>query len=291
MKILANKTILITGGSRGIGQAIGLRLASEGANIAIVAKEEPDIDLAAVVKEFISVGGKAVALTLDISDAAAIKQAVAETVKHFGGIDVLINNTSATCFTNTESTTPKQFDFLIATSVRVAFFMAQACLPYLKNAKNPHIVNISPPLTLQSKWFKDHLAFSLGKYAMSMCTLGMAEEFKEFGIAVNSLWPQTTIATQSIKNHFSDEVYKSSRWPTIMAAAAFELIKRKANECTGNFFTDEKLLREAGQNDFSQYAVVPDATLLEALYISEPSLNKKNKTRALTQDMFLDKNN
>ena len=274
---MIGKTVVITGASRGIGQAIALRYAAEGANIVIVSKDaQANID--DTVKRIPE--GKALAFNIDISDIDAIKQAVLQTVERFGGIDVLVNNTSAAILVDTEHATPEQFDLVVATSVRAAFFMAQACLPYLRKAENPHIINISPPMNdMRPHWFKDHLLFSFAKYAMSMCTIGMAEEFREGRIAVNSLWPKATIATQSIKDLFLQKVFQGSRWPTIMGDAAYELLLRK---CTGQFFTDEELLRDAGVVDFSHYAVDPNLPLMQPLFIPLESGMKP-----ITRDLFL----
>ena len=192
---------------------------------------------------------------------------MADAVDRFGCIDVLVNNTSATCFTDTLHTSSEQFDLVMSTSARAAFLLAQECFPYLKEAQNPHIINISPPLNMDVHWFKDHLAFTMAKYAMSMCTLGMSAEFQEAGIAVNSLWPQTTIATQTIKKHFLPKVYSGSRWPSIMADAAFEIALRTYREWTGQFFTDEALLRKTGVEDFTHYAVDPNVPLMQPLFI------------------------
>lgn len=283
MTFLKGKTVLITGGSQGIGQAIALRYAAAGANIVIATKDSPE-NIQSTIDQIHAAGGQGLILPVDISDENAIKQAVAEAVAKFGGIDALVNNTSATCFTNTLQTLPDQFDLIVSTSVRAAFLLSQACFPYLKLALNPHIINISPPLNLDPRDFKNHLAFSLAKYAMSLCTLGMAEEFKEAGVAVNSLWPETTIATQSIKNHFSPQVYAGSRWPSVIADAAYELIQRTSRECTGHFFTDEALLRETGVVDFSHYAVDPHATLMQALFVPV-----KSGRLPVSQDLFLSK--
>lgn len=263
---LKGKTIIITGASRGIGQGIALRYAAAGANIVVMSKDSPT-NLEKVTNQIIAAGGQGLAFDADVSDYAAIKKAVSKAVNRFGGIDVLINNVSAQCFTNALNTLPEQFDLLISTSVRAAFFMAQACFPYLKEASNPHIINISPPLNMDPHWFKNHLAFSISKNAMSMCTLGMAAEFQQAGVAVNSLWPETAIATQTIKDHFSPQVYAGSRWPSIMGDAAYELVLRPSRECSGRFFTDESLLREAGIVDFSHYAVDPNVPLMQALFI------------------------
>jgi citronellol/citronellal dehydrogenase len=275
------KTVLITGGSRGIGQAIAVRYAAAKANIVILSKDSP-ANMETTANQIATAGGQALALNIDVANHHEIKQAVSEAVDRFGSLDVLVNNTSATCFTDTLHTLPEQFDLVIATSARAAFFMSQTCFPYLKAASNPHIINISPPLQLDAHWFKDHLAFSIGKYAMSLCTLGMSEEFKRAGIAVNSLWPKTTIATQTIKDHFLPQVFAGSRWPSIMADAAYELTSRSSRECTGRFFTDEDLLREAGIVDFSHYAVDSNAPLMQALFIPADQ-----QTIPLSQGLFL----
>lgn len=279
--ILQGKTVVITGASRGIGQAIALRYAAAKANIVIVTKDLPNIT-EDVANQILAAGGQVLMLNLDISSDAAIQQAISHAISQFGGIDILVNNTSATCLTDILHTTSEQFDLVVATSVRAAYFLSQACHPYLKKASNPHIINISPPLTIDPYWFKDHLAFSIGKYAMSMCTLGMAEQFKQDRIAVNSLWPKTTIATQTIKDHFLSKVHESSRWPSIMADAAYELAMRDSQHCTGCFFTDETLLREKGLTDFSQYAVNPNSSLMQAFFLPA----EQNQSR-VPHELFL----
>lgn len=281
MAALKGKTIIVTGGSRGIGQAIALRFAGAGANVAIFTKDTPE-GVQSVRELIVAAGGKALVLSVDVSDEEAFRDAVAQTARQFGGIDVLVNNTSATCFMDTLRTTPDQFDLVMATSARAAFFLSQACVPFLKKALNPHIINISPPLTIDARWFKDHLAFSIGKYAMSLCTLGMAEEFKAAGIAVNSLWPKTTIATPTITAHFDPKVYAGSRLPSIMADAAYVLVQRSCKTCTGNFYTDEEILKETGVADFSRYAVDPSAPLMQALFVPDASY-----ITPISQDLFL----
>lgn len=266
MSTLKGKTTLITGGSRGIGLAIALRYAAAGANVVIVTKDSLTV-IEEAAHQITAAGGHPFTLLVDVSDYSALQTAIAQTVERFGGIDVLVNNTSATCFTDTLHTLPKQFDLAFATSARAAFFLSQLCVPHLEKASNPHIVNISPPLHMDPRGFKDHLAFSLSKYAMSLCTLGMAAEFKEKGIGVNSLWPETTIATQTIKDHFSKKVYTASRWPSIMGDAAYELILHPSRECSGQFFTDEALLKKVGVVDFSHYAVDPHVTLMQSLFV------------------------
>lgn len=274
----ASKTILITGASRGIGQAIALRFASNHDNIAILTKDTPE-NINLITNQVIEAGGQPLVLQVDVRDSSEIKEAIAETVTRFKGIDVLINNTSATCFTDTLNTSPEQFDLLLSTSVRAAFLLSQAGFPYLQKAQNPHIINISPPLNMEPHWFKDHLAFSIAKYAMSLCTLGLSAEFKSAGIAVNSLWPQTTIATQTIKDHFLPEVYSGSRWPAIMGEAAYTLACGTLRNWTGQFFTDEALLRKTGVVDFSHYAVNPEVPLMQPLFIrAESSLSFSETT-------------
>ncbi len=281
MSGVVRKTVVITGGSRGIGQAIALRYATANANLLILTKDTPE-NIQQTADKIMAAGGQELVLNVDISDQKAMQQAITKGVGHFGGIDILVNNTSATCFTDTEHTLPQQFDLVVATSVRAAFFMSQACLPYLKKAKNPHIVNISPPLNIDPQHFKNHLAFSLSKYAMSFCTLGMAAEFASEGIAVNSLWPETTIATPTIQDHFSPQVYAGSRWPTIMGDAAYELTSRDAKKCSGHFFTDEELLKQVGITDFSHYAVDLKAPLMQALFLPVDM-----KRVSVSQDLFL----
>lgn len=266
MSKMTGKTVVITGASQGIGQAIALRFAHDRANVVVLTKDTPaNINL--TTEKVIEAGGQCLAQHVDVRDEAEIKEAVAKVLARFGGIDVLINNTSATGFTNTLKTSPEQFDLLLSTSVRAAFLLSRACFPSLQKAQNPHIINISPPLNMESHWFKDHLAFSIGKYAMSLCTLGLSSEFQQAGIAVNSLWPQTTIATQTIKDHFLPEVYSASRWPSIMGEAAHALSCGTMQDWTGQFFTDEALLRKTGVVDFSQYAVDPTVPLMQPLFI------------------------
>lgn len=283
MSAMKEKTILITGASQGIGKAIALRFASSGSNIVVLTKDSPT-NINDVADQIVAVGGQALVLPVDVCNHNEIQGAVIEAVARFGGIDVLINNTSATCFTDTLHTLPEQFDLIISTSVRAAFLLSQACFPYLKDAQNPHIINISPPLNMDAEWFKDHLAFSLAKYAMSMCTLGMSVEFQQAGVAVNSLWPQTTIATPTIKNHFLPKVYSGSRWPSIMGDAAYELVQGTFRDWTGQFFTDEALLRKTGVVDFSHYAVDPNVPLMQPLFIPLES-----GMAPISRDLFLNR--
>jgi citronellol/citronellal dehydrogenase len=260
------RTILITGAGQGIGQAIAFRFAAEGANIVIASKDRPE-QIQETLEGIESAGGKGLALEIDVRNVDELWKVVNQAYEQFGGIDILINNTSAPCFKDTFHTTPEQFDLILSTSLRAAFLLAQLCFPYLKNSSNPHILNISPPLGLEVQWLRDHLPFSLGKYGMSMCTLGMAAEFKSAGIAVNSLWPHTNIATQRLKDYLSPEVYEGSRWPTIMADAAYEIANHTCEAATGQFFIDEEVLREIGVEDFSKYAVNATKPLVQTLFL------------------------
>jgi len=272
MADLNGKTIFITGSSRGIGRAIALRCAKDGANIVVVAKTaEPHPKLEGtihtVAEEIEKAGGKALAIQLDIRDEEGVEKAVAQAAKHFGGIDILVNNASAINLSPTLETTAKKFDLIFGVNVRGTFICSKACVPYLSKSENPHILNLSPPLNMNAKWFKDHLAYTMSKYGMSMCTLGMAEEFKEQGIAVNSLWPRTTIATAAIKYNFPPELMQACRKPEIMADAAHHMLTQDSKTMTGNFFTDEEILSKAGVSDFAEYAVNPDVPLYQDLYL------------------------
>jgi citronellol/citronellal dehydrogenase len=257
--MLKDKTIFITGASRGIGREIALRCAKDGANIVIAAKTtEPHPQLAgtiySVAEEITAVGGKALPLPLDIRDEEKIATAVETAVNHFGGIDILVNNASAISLTPTLKTAMKRFDLMVAVNVRGTFAVTQACIPHLQQGANPHILTLSPPLNMQAKWFKDHLAYTMSKYGMSMCTLGWAEEFRAAGIAANSLWPKTTIATAAVEVHFPKEILLASRKPTIVADAAYCILTSPSKEVTGNFFIDEEVLKRHGISDFSVYA-------------------------------------
>lgn len=260
------KTVLITGAGQGIGQAIAYRFASDGANVVVVSKDSP-----AQVQETIdgisAAGGQGLACDVDVRDCNQLKSLVAQIIAHFSGIDILVNNTSAPCFNDTFHTTPEQFDLIVSTSVRAAFFLSQLCFPYLKEATNPHIINIAPPLNLEEQWLRDHLPFSIGKFGMSLCTRGMAAQFREAGIAVNSLWPRTNIATPRLKDYLLPEVYAGSRYPMIMADAAYALSLKTHREFSGAFFIDEQLLRETGVTDFSQYAVDSRSPLVQTLFL------------------------
>lgn len=260
------RTVLITGGGQGIGQGIAYRFAADGCNIVIASKDSGN-QIKETIEGILAAGGDVLVCETDVRDYDQLKALVSKSIEHFGGIDLLVNNTSAPCFNHFIDTTVEQYDLIVSTSVRAAFFLSQLCYPYLKKAPNPHIINISPPLGLEEQWLKEYLSFSIGKYGMSLCTLGMAAEMKKEGIAVNSLWPQTNIATQRLKDYLLPEVYAGSRWPAIIADAAFELASRTCREASGKFFVDEGLLRESGVTDFTKYAVDPSHPLLQTLFL------------------------
>ena len=272
MTTLAGKTLFITGSSRGIGREIALRSARDGANVVITGKTvEPHPKLAgtihSVAAEVESAGGKALALQLDVRDEEAIADGVRRAVEAFGGIDILVNNASAISLTPTEATPARRFDLMMSVNVRATFLCSQACIPHLRKAANPHILTLSPPLGMSPKWFKGHVAYTISKYGMSMCTLGMAEELKSAGIAVNSLWPRTTIATAAVEVHFPEAILRASRHATIMADAAHAILTSEARGNTGNFYIDEDVLRRRGEKDFGRYAVAPGTPLFVDLFV------------------------
>jgi citronellol/citronellal dehydrogenase len=269
-----NKTVLITGGSRGIGKSIAIRLAREGANLAIVGKTaEPNPKLEGTIytaaEEIAAAGpGKVLPLQGDIRFEDSIRQVVETTVSTFGGIDILVNNASAINLSPTGETQPKRWDLMHSINVRGTFFMSQACIPHLKNAHNPHILNMSPPLNLDPRWFAPHLAYTMSKYGMSMVILGLAEDLKQYRIAANALWPKTTIATAAVKNLLGgDFLMQRSRTPEIVADAAFYILQKPSFETTGNFFIDEDVLKAEGVTDFGKYAVNPDQKLMNDLFL------------------------
>lgn len=271
MGTLHGKTIFITGGSRGIGLAIALRAARDGANVAIAAKTaEPNPKLPGTIftaaREIVQAGGKALPLQVDIRFEEQIRGAAARTAETFGGIDILVNNASAISLTGTLQTPMKRFDLMFGVNVRGTFAASQALLPYLAKADNPHILNLSPPLSLHPKWFADHCAYTMAKYGMSMCVLGMAEEFRGAGVAVNALWPKTVIATAALAMIPGVEG-KHCRKPEIVADAAHAILTRDSRTCTGNFFLDEEVLASEGVEDFSRYAVEPGSPLLPDLFL------------------------
>ena len=273
MTSLKGKTLFITGATRGIGKAIGLRAAREGANIVIAAKTiAPNPKLAGTIytaaEEMVAAGGKALACQVDIRFEDQIRHAVEQAVATFGGIDILVNNASAISLTGTLATPMKRFDLMQQVNTRGTFACSQACLPHLLKSPNPHILNISPPLNLAPHWFAPHTAYTMAKYGMSLCVLGMAEEFREPGVAVNALWPRTVIATAAVMNLLGgEEVMRHSRKPEIMADAAHAILTRPSRECTGNFFIDEDVLVTAGVKNFDHYAVTPGGHLFPDLFL------------------------
>lgn len=271
---LKDKVIFITGASRGIGREIALRCAREGAKIVIAAKSAEqqgklEGTIYSVAEEVEKVGGKALPLVVDVRDESIVSEAVAKAVETFGGIDVLINNASAINLGSTTDIPMKRFDLIFSVNVRATFMCSKLCIPHLKKASNPHILNLSPPLSMKPKWFKKHVAYTMSKYGMSMCTLGMAEEFKKDGIAVNSLWPKTLIATAAISVNISRLLFHASRKPIIVADAAHEIITSDSRAVTGNFFLDENILRMRGVKDFKQYAMHRFIPVVKDIFVDE----------------------
>jgi len=277
MKTLAGRTLFISGASRGIGLAIGLRAARDGANVAIAAKTtEPHPKLPGTihtaVAEIERAGGKALPVAVDIRDEAAVQDAVAQTVARFGGIDILVNNASAINLTGTLATPMRRFDLMFGVNVRGTFLCSQTCLPHLLKAaeagRNPHILMLAPPLSMQPRWFKNHVAYTMAKYGMSMCVLGMAEEFRDAGVAVNALWPKTTIATAALAMiPGMMERLDNCRKPDIIADAAHAIFTRDARTATGNFYVDEEVLASEGVTDFTRYALKPGAPLIPDFFL------------------------
>jgi citronellol/citronellal dehydrogenase len=270
---LKNKTAFITGGSRGIGKAIAERLAKEGCNIAIAAKTaEPHPKLEGTIytaaKDIEALGVRCLPLQCDIRYEDQIEAAVKQTIDTFGGIDFLLNNASAINLTPIEHTEAKRFDLMHGIQVRGTFFMSKACIPYLKKATNAHILNLSPPLNLNPKWFAQHLAYTMSKYGMSMIVLGLAQELKGDKIAVNALWPRTTIATAAVQNLLGgDALMKMSRTPEIVADAAYAILTKPSSACTGNFFIDEEVLTNEGVTDFGKYAMDETQVLMRDIFL------------------------
>jgi citronellol/citronellal dehydrogenase len=262
---LAGKRMFITGGSRGIGLAIALRAAQDGAHIAIAAKTaeaNPKLPgtIFSAAKEIEAAGGTALPIQCDIRDEAQIEAAISKTAEQFGGIDILVNNASAINLTRTDQTPAKRFDLMFDVNVRGTFLTSQAALPHLRKSaeagRNPHILNLSPPLSMKAIWFKNHVAYTMAKYGMSMCVLGMAEEFKQDGIGVNALWPRTVIDTAALQMIPGIDAL-AGRTPQILADAAHIIFNRDAKECTGNFFVDDTLLASEGITDLEKYSVTP----------------------------------
>jgi len=270
---LAGKTLFITGASRGIGKAIALRAARDGANIVVAAKTvQPHPQLPgtihSAVEEIEAAGGSGLACAVDIRFEDQVHEAVRQAVAQFGGIDVLVNNASAIYLAGTQDTPMKRFDLMHAVNVRGTFLASQQCLPYLLRAANPHILNIAPPLNMEARWFAPHVAYTMSKYGMSQCVLGMAEEFRDRAVAVNALWPRTVIATAAVVNLLGGEpAARRGRRPEIMADAAHAILVRDCRSCSGNFFIDDDVLRAAGCTDLNRYAVEPGTELLPDFFI------------------------
>jgi citronellol/citronellal dehydrogenase len=271
MTTLAGKTLFITGASRGIGLAIALRAARDGANVVIAAKSSVanpklpgTIHTAAAAIE--AAGGKALALKVDIREEAEVRMAAATAAERFGGIDIVVNNASAIWLAGVENTPMKRFDLMHEVNTRGTFLVTQACLPYLKEAANPHVLMLSPPPSIDPTWYAPHVAYTIAKFGMSLCVLGMAPEFAPLGIAVNALWPRTVIATAAIA--MIDGVRpQNCRTPAIVADAAHAILTRPSRDYTGHFVIDEDILREQGVTDFDRYAVVPGEPLLPDLFL------------------------
>ncbi|HZP91534.1 MAG TPA: NAD(P)-dependent oxidoreductase [Burkholderiales bacterium] len=268
---LKNKTAFITGASRGIGREIALRFARDGANVIVTGKTaEPHPRLAGTIhdtaREVEAAGGRSMAIRLDIRDDAAVEAAVKQAADAFGGIDILVNNASAISLTGTLATPARRFDLMHQVNARGTYVCSRACIPYLAKASNPHILTLSPPLNMNPKWFQNHLAYTMAKYGMSMCTLGMAAELAPQAIAVNSLWPRTTILTAAVEVFFP-QATTASRRPQIMADAAYLIVTSDSRTTTGNFFIDEDVLRSHGIGDLAGYAVNPGAPLAADLFL------------------------
>jgi citronellol/citronellal dehydrogenase len=272
---LKDKVIFISGGSRGIGLAMAKKAASDGAKIVIAAKTtEPHPKLPGTIftaaDEIVQAGGDALPVVCDIRDEDNVRDVINQAVEHFGGIDICINNASAIQLTNVTDTAMKRYDLMHQINGRGTYMVSKYCLPHLIKSENPHILNLSPPLDMSAKWFAGTVAYTMAKYTMSMCVLGMAEEFKEFGIAVNALWPRTAIATAAVQNHLGgDEIMRLSRNVDIMADASYEILTKDAKSFTGNFCIDDLVLHSAGITDFTKYADVPFAELMPDFFVPD----------------------
>ncbi|MEP7251156.1 MAG: NAD(P)-dependent oxidoreductase [Ginsengibacter sp.] len=268
-----NRTAFITGASRGIGKAIALKLASEGANIVIAAKsveENPKLGgtIYSAAEDIEKAGGRALAVQCDIRFEDQVQTAVDKAISEFGGIDILVNNASAISLTKTEQTESKAFSLMHDINVKGTFFVSKACIPHLKKGNNPHILNLSPPINLDKKWFTNHLAYTMSKYDMTMIAIGLAGELKKYNIAANSLWPKTTIATAAVRNLLGGEaLINMSRTPEIIADAAYYILSRASSECTGNTFIDEEVLASEGVTDLDKYAVTKGGKLYTDLFL------------------------
>ena len=272
MADLKGKTIFMTGGSRGIGEAIAIRCAQDGVNVVIAAKTaEPHPRLPGTIftaaKKIEDAGGQALPVQVDIRDEANVQSAIDQTIERFGGIDIVINNASAIMLTGTLETPMKRFDLMHQVNTRGTFLVSKLTLPYLLESDHPHILNISPPLNLAPHWFGNHVAYTMAKYGMSMCVLGMANEFADRGVGVNALWPKTAIATSAVKNVIGEALIERSRNCDIMSDAAHVILTRDPKTTNGNFFVDEDILREEGVTDFDKYAIKPGVELAPDFFL------------------------
>jgi len=275
MSNLLGKTLFITGASRGIGKAIALRAARDGANVAIAAKTaEPHPKLEGTIytaaEEIEQAGGKALPLIVDVREEASVADALAKTAETFGGIDIVINNASAINLSNTEKLDMKRYDLMNSVNTRGTFMTTKLALPYLKESENGHVIMLSPPLDMSTKWFANHVGYSIAKFGMSMCVLGFAGEFKRHGIAVNALWPRTTIATAAVGNLLGgDAMMRASRTPEILADAAHMVLNKDAREFTGNFLIDDTFMASEGVTDFDQYRVDGSVALMPDFFVPD----------------------
>ena len=274
MKNFKNKTIIMSGGSRGVGLEIAKALGKDGANIVILAKTtEPHPTLPGTIftaaEEIEEVGGTVLPVVCDIRFEEQVETAVAQAVEKFGGIDICINNASAIHLSDTLNTPMKRYDLMHNINVRGTFMLSQKCIPHLKKGTNPHILTLSPPIDIDRKWFGLTLAYTTAKYGMSLVAHGLAEELQKYNIASNCLWPRTSLDTAAVRNVIGSELIKGSRKPSIYADAAYAVLKRDSSTCTGNFFLDQDVLEEEGVTDFDQYAIDPDATLVSDFFVDD----------------------
>lgn len=272
MSNLKDKVIFITGASRGIGHSIAMRCARDGAKVVIAAKTtQPHPTLEGTIftaaDDVKKAGGEALAVEVDVRDENMVAAAIEKTIQTFGGIDILVNNASAINLSGTLDMPMKRYDLLMGVNVRATYMCSKLCVPHLKKSRNPHILNLSPPLNMNPKWFKKNLAYTMSKYGMSMCTLGMSQEFKNDGIAVNSLWPKTVIATAAISVNFPKQLYDASRKPDIMSDAAYFILASDSKQITGNFFIDEEVVKKHGINDINAYSLIPGAQLYPDFFL------------------------
>ncbi|MFN0022318.1 MAG: SDR family oxidoreductase [Parvularculaceae bacterium] len=292
MTTLKNKTLFITGASRGIGLAIALRAARDGANVAIAAKTaEPHKHLPGTIftaaEEIEKAGGKALPLMVDIRFEDQVQAAVAKTVETFGGIDICVNNASAISLTGTQATDMKRWDLMHSINARGTFLVSKTCVPHLKKSANPHVLMLSPPLDMSPKWFGGHVAYTMAKYGMSLCVLGMAEEFKSDGIAFNALWPRTAIATAAVEFALGgDAMIKGSRTVEILSDAAHLIFTKPAREFTGNFLIDDNFLYDHGVRDFEKYRVDPSRKLFPDFFVPDSALPPPGVKETLATQMI-----